>query len=112
MNPQHPASPTPLREAIAAHCRMGSWFALRPLLHMQASEGAGPELVADLLASAGARSRFEADRLQRLLSHRFWSASATSINGARPSITLHSGAGRWTLRLLRSPQLHIETIGR
>jgi hypothetical protein len=104
-----------MREAIAARCRVGSWYALRPLLmRMQAPHlaEAGPELLADLLTEADARSRVQANRLQRLLSLRQWRASVTHGTGLRQSLVVHCGAMRATLHLLLRPQLHIETIAR
>jgi hypothetical protein len=106
---------TLMREAIAARCQVGSWYALRPLLvRIRAPHlaEAGPELLADLLADADARSRAQADRLQRLLSQRQWRASVTHGAGLRQSLIVHCGAMRATLHLLVRPQLHIETIGR
>ncbi len=108
-------SPDILREAIAAHCRVGSWFALRPLLVRMLAPHlveAGPELLADLRAGAGGRCRTEADRLQRLLSQRQWHASAIAATGPRQAITVHCGGWRATLHLLARPLPHIETIGR
>lgn len=108
------ADATLLREAIVAHCQVGSWYALRPLLlHMRAPHlaEAGPELLADLLAAAGARSRAQADRLQRLLSQRQWRVSVLHSAGPRQSLVVHCGAMRATLHLLVRPQLHIEIIG-
>lgn len=113
MTPNTVPSLDVLRPAIAAHCRTGSWFALRPLLlRMPTLPEAGPELLADLLASAGARARTEAERLQRLLSQRFWHLSPGLANGGRQAITVHCGAANWTIQLRLQPQLHIETIGR
>lgn len=108
-------SPAVLRAAISANCRVGTWFALRPLLVRMLAPHlaeAGPELMADLLAGAGGRSRTEADRLQRLLSQRQWHASATPGTGPRQAITVQCGGMRATLNLLARPQPHIETIGR
>lgn len=108
-----PSGPNPeaLRHAIAVNCLAGSWFAMHPsLVQMGAFAEAGPALLADLLASADARGRLEADRLQRLLSQRQWRASAGAARGGRRDILVWSGAARWTIRLLARPHLHIETI--
>lgn len=111
MTMNNPLNADGLRQAITAHCVTGSWFAVRPLLmRMQTLPERGPELVADLLSTAGARSRTEAERLQRRLSHGLWRASAGPSHGARQVLTLHCGGARWTVRLLLQPQLHIETI--
>lgn len=109
------ADATLLRDAIAARCQVGSWYALLPLLmRMRASHlaDAGPEWMADMLAGADARSRPQADRLQRLLSQRQWRASAAPGAGVRQTLIVQCGATRATLHLLVRPQPHIETIGR
>ncbi len=104
-------SPEAVRDAIAGNCLVGSWFAMRPcLVQMESLAEAGPVLLADLLATAGARVRVEADRLQRLLSHRQWHARAGAALGGRRHITVTSGKVRWSMCLLLRPQLHIETI--
>jgi hypothetical protein len=111
MQTSPPVSHGLVRHAIAARCMPGSWFAMRPLLiRMQTSPEAGPELLADLLSMAGARSDAQAKRLQRQLSQALWRASAAPDPGAVQHLMVHCGAAHWTLRLLLRPQLHIETI--
>lgn len=113
MNQSTALSPVLLREAIATRCRAGSWFALRPLfLQMQAAPEVGPEWLAELLASTGVRSCAEAGRLQRVLSQGLWQASTERTQGTRQNITVCCGTGRWAIRLLFRPHVHIETISR
>ena len=102
-----------VHQQIQEHCLSGSWFAMRAVLQqLQSPLETGPELLADLLASVGVRSRHEADRLQRLLSHRYWRASGVTVAGARQALTVQCGNESWTLRLWTRPQLHVEMIVR